>query len=207
MQAKTREQRQQEILEAAFQVLAEKGYRSTSMLSIAKKANASNQTLYRWYGSKEELFTSLVKANASQATELLEKNVQFHKPVEETLTKLGISLLQLITSKRAILLNRAAAADASETGKLGKTIAEFGRSSVRPLLISYLQNASDKGELIFDNAGNVEDAAETYFNLLIGDIQIRRVIGVVDVLKRREAQARSERACRQFLQLFGAHSS
>lgn len=204
MQAKTREQRQQEILEAAFQVLAEKGYRSTSMLSIAKEANASNQTLYRWYGSKEELFSSLVKANASQATELLEKTVQTHRPVEETLTKLGVVLLQLITSKRAILLNRAAAADASETGKLGKTIAEFGRSSVRPLLIDYLQQAAKAGELRFGAAGEVEEAAETYFNLLIGDIQIRRVIGVVDVLKRREAQARSERACRQFLLLFGS---
>ncbi len=203
MQAKTREQRQQEIMEAAFQVLAEKGYRSTSMLSIAKKANASNQTLYRWYGSKEELFSSLVKANASEATELLEKTVQTHKPVEETLTKLGVVLLQLITSKRAILLNRAAAADASETGKLGKTIAEFGRSSVRPLLIHYLQRASEAGELELGVAADVDDAAETYFNLLIGHIQIRRVIGVVEVLKRREAQARSERACRQFLRLFG----
>ncbi|MCT4656814.1 MAG: TetR/AcrR family transcriptional regulator [Cohaesibacter sp.] len=189
-------------MEAAFRVLAEKGYRSTSMLSIAKEASASNQTLYRWYGSKEELFSALVKQNALEATELLQKTIEKPKPVEEVLLKLGVVLLQIVTSKRAILLNRAAAADASETGKLGQTIAEFGRLSVYPLLLRYFEKAAEAGELALpkDNTGS---AVETYFNLLIGDIQIRRVIGVVGVLKRQDAQQRSKRACAQFIRLYG----
>ncbi|MCV6576126.1 MAG: TetR/AcrR family transcriptional regulator [Cohaesibacter sp.] len=207
MQAKTREQRQEEILEAAFEVLAEKGYRRTSMLSIAKKAKASNQTLYRWYGSKEALFSSVVKANARQAIEMLEKNIHIQKPIDTTLIALGEALLLLLTSKRAVLLNRAAAADASETGRLGQTIAEFGRSAVRPLLMDYLQRAADNGELSFDETGTLEEAAETYFYLLIGDIQIRRVIGVLDVLSQRDANARSKRASAHFLLLFGAQKN
>lgn len=201
MQSKSREQRQKEILDAAFKVLSEKGYRSTSMLSIAKEANASNQTLYRWFGSKEALFSSLVQANASEATELLTRTIGKPKSVKETLDNLGLALLQIVTSKKAILLNRAAAADASETGQLGRSIAEFGRMSVLPLLTDYLEAARENGQLDFEDSGT---AAETYFNLLIGDIQIRRVIGVVGVFKRKEAQARAERASNQFLQLFGA---
>ncbi|MCP4433742.1 MAG: TetR/AcrR family transcriptional regulator, partial [Gammaproteobacteria bacterium] len=47
-----RSARQYRIEEATYELLAESGYHACSMLSIAKRAKASNETLYRWYGDK-----------------------------------------------------------------------------------------------------------------------------------------------------------
>ncbi len=67
--------RQKQIAEAAYDVLAEKGYAGASMLSIAKKAKASNETLYRWYGNKQGLFRDLVAQNAELVAEQLEEEL------------------------------------------------------------------------------------------------------------------------------------
>ena len=48
--------RQQQIEDAAYEVLEAKGYDGTSMLGIARQARASNETLYNWYGDKQGLF-------------------------------------------------------------------------------------------------------------------------------------------------------
>ncbi|MEQ8740678.1 MAG: helix-turn-helix domain-containing protein, partial [Hoeflea sp.] len=63
MREETRAARQAQIEQAAYEVLEEKGYAATSMLAIAKRARASNETLYNWYGDKTGLFRALVVRN------------------------------------------------------------------------------------------------------------------------------------------------
>ncbi|WP_404927319.1 TetR/AcrR family transcriptional regulator [Mesorhizobium sp. ORM16] len=58
--------RRERIEEAAYAVLRETGYKSASLLAIAKRASASNETLYNWYGNKQTLFRSLIEANAER---------------------------------------------------------------------------------------------------------------------------------------------
>ena len=61
MKKEKKVQRQSEIETAAYALLDEFGYGGISMLKIAKRAKASNETIYRWYGDKLGLFKSLVK--------------------------------------------------------------------------------------------------------------------------------------------------
>ena len=86
------------------------------MLSIAKRARASNETLYRWYGNKQGLFKGLVEANAAHVAALLEAAIEEGKDPTQTLVQVGPLLIELVTSEKAVALNRAAAADATETG-------------------------------------------------------------------------------------------
>ena len=108
---------------AAYELLSERGYKSTSMLAIARRANASNETLYRWYGNKQTLFASLVRANAHAVTEMLEASIDSGTDALEVLATVGPILLKLVTSDRAVALNRAAAADVYESDTLGNIIA------------------------------------------------------------------------------------
>jgi len=94
------------------------------MLSVAKRAKASNETLYRWYGDKLGLFMSLIERNLSDVRAVLEPDSQCADDPLETLQILGPKLLELLLSPRAIALNRAAAADAS--GALGQALARGG---------------------------------------------------------------------------------
>ncbi len=200
MKPEKQEARRRQIEAAAYEVLAEKGYGAASMLSIAKRAAASNETLYKWYGNKQTLFASLVEANAREVTTLLQGAIDEEVGIEETIARLGPALLVLVTGEKAVMLNRAAAADAGDTGILGQTLAQAGRDTVAPLVAQVFEQARLRGELVFDAAPEV---VEVYICLLIGDLQIRRAIGAVPALSTAQARRRSERAWQVVLQLYG----
>jgi AcrR family transcriptional regulator len=193
-------ERRERIEKAAYDVLAETGYKGASLLLIAQRASVSNETLYRWYGNKQGLFKTLVEANACEAKALLEAGVSDNSNPIVTLSKLGSLLLTIVTGNKAIMLNRAAAADVSDTTTLGKTIASAGRESISPLVRRLLDQALQLGKIQCDDT---TEATATYFNLLIGDLQIRRVIGVLGPLTKADILTRSDRAMQHFLQIYG----
>lgn len=193
-------ERRARIEQAAYEVLREAGYNSASLLAIAKRASVSNETLYKWYGNKQGLFRTLVESNAREARQMLEAALAAGEgDLLETLAAFGPVLLALVTGDRAISLNRAAAGDVSDTGTLGRSIAEAGRETIRPLLCELLTRACEAGLV---SCADPAQAADTYFHLLIGDLQIRRVIGAVGELEEEEIERRSQRAHQTFLMLY-----
>lgn len=189
MREETRSLRQTQIETAAYKMLEEKGYAGTSMQGIARQARASNETLYSWYGDKQGLFKALVTRNAAEVKSLLEAELSAARDGLSILELFGPKLLMLLLGDRAIALNRAAAADPS--GVLGATLSEAGRESVFPLVVQVLEAARQQEQLSFDQT---EPTVGLYFDLLIGDLQIRRVIGRVPAPSLDSCVARSERA-------------
>lgn len=189
MREETRSLRQTQIETAAYKMLEEKGYAGTSMQGIAREARASNETLYSWYGDKLGLFKALVTRNASEVKSLLEVELSAARDGLSILELFGPKLLMLLLGDRAIALNRAAAADPS--GTLGTTLSEAGRDTVLPLVVQVLEVAREQGQLSFDQT---TPAVGLYFDLLIGDLQIRRVIGRVPAPSSDFCVTRSERA-------------
>ncbi len=57
----SKEDRKQQILDAAKEVFIEKGYASTTTASIAKQADVSEVTLFRYFSSKHEVFDSVIQ--------------------------------------------------------------------------------------------------------------------------------------------------
>lgn len=196
MRKEKRSLRRQQIEAAAYKVLEAKGYGGTSMLGIAKQARASNETLYKWYGDKQGLFQTLVTRNAEEVKGHLETELKTDHDALSILGTLGPKLLDLLTGDRAVALNRAAAADSS--GELGATLSKAGREAVLPLLEQVLLRARDEGALKFESAG---EAVELYLNLLIGDQQIRRVIGRLPKPSKTFCEDRSKRAVLHLCQL------
>lgn len=191
--------RQQQIEAAAYEVLEAKGYGGTSMQGIAKQARASNETLYNWYGDKQGLFRALVTRNAEEVKSLLEAELETDHDALSILGTLGPKLLNLLTGDRAVALNRAAAADSS--GELGATLSKAGREAVFPLLEQVLVRARQEGQLRFETSG---EAVGLYLDLLIGDQQIRRVIGRLPAPAEEFCKARSQRAVTHLRQLLGS---
>ena len=196
MRDENKASRQEKIEEAAYAVLEAKGYAGASMLAIAKAAKASNETLYNWYGDKNGLFKALVLRNAEQVKALLEDGLSGERRPLEILDALGPRLLALLVSPRAIQLNRAAAAD--PTGELGAAISERGREAVAPLIGKVLERARQDGVLAFETTG---EAVSLYLNLLVGDLQIRRVIGREPPLDETAINRRAGQAYTRFLRL------
>jgi hypothetical protein len=88
----------------------------------------------------------------------------------------------MVTGDRAVALNRAAAADA--TGTLGAALTAEGRGRVMPLIAAAVARL-----------GLPPDAAAPLFiDLLLGDIQIRRVTAVAPLPDPGTGHQRAERA-------------
>lgn len=194
-----KQKRHQEISVAAYALLAAHGYGGTSMLSIAKAAGASNETLYRWYGDKQTLFAAMVHDNAAEVKVTLETSLTEDGDPLKALDQIGAKLLALLTSERAIALNRAAASDSS--GVLGATIAEAGRGTIAPLIERLFERIVQGRFLAVEDSA---EATETYLGLLIGDLQIRRVIGQLEPMSEAACVSRSARALTLLKKLYSA---
>lgn len=188
MQDAKKDERSQQIEEAAYAVLAEKGFMGASMLSIAKKAKCSNETMYRWYGDKVGLFRALVARNADHAAEVLRGTSAEDRDAIAVLEDFGPVLLGILLGDKAVALNRAAAADSS--GVLGQTLAEAGRDTVQPLIVAVMERAIRQKAI----SGPAEAACDLYLSLLIGDWQIRRVVARVPAPSAEMRIGRAKRA-------------
>ena len=189
-------EREARIFEAAYRLVAERGYAATSMLAVAKAARASNETLYRRYGDKRGLFARMVEENARSTRTTLEKAMLEEGDAVESLRIVSGLLLGMLMGERAISLNRAAAAD--ETGELGRALAAGGRDAVMPLVGALMDRALSAGRI---RAPSASQAAEWFVALLVGDMQVRRVNRVLAEPEPAEIEARAQAAFEAFLRL------
>ncbi len=142
------------------------------MLNIAKAAKASNETLYRWYGDKKGLFEHMVRDNAATTEQVLKDALATGTDPLKTLEHVAPIFLTMLLSDKAILLNRAAASDTS--GELGAALSRGGREVIQPLFSGLLAPIAQ------DLEQDPMDMTRCFLSLLIGDLQIKRVIGVID---------------------------
>ncbi len=66
-----KEDRPQEISEAAFEVFAAKGYAATRVEEVAKRAGVSKGLLYLYFKTKEELFKAVIKSVVTRRVDAL----------------------------------------------------------------------------------------------------------------------------------------
>ncbi|MEL6679613.1 MAG: TetR/AcrR family transcriptional regulator [Pseudomonadota bacterium] len=193
----TRTARRIAIEDAAYEMLREHGYAGMSMLRVAKAAKASNETLYRWYGDKPGLIRALVDRNVADVRARLGSAETGDAPLDH-LAAVAPMLLTMLVGERAVTLNRAAAADRS--GALGEAIAAGGRETVAPLIGALVARAiAARG-----SAMDPKEATVVFLNLLIGDLQIRRVIGVLAEPTPDDIAARARLALTAFERLISA---
>ncbi len=201
MRQEQKEKRQSEIEAAAYELLEEFGFEGTSMAMIAKRAKASMETLYNWYGDKSGLFAALVARNATDVITVLEAAEQADGSPKDKVRTTAVTLLTMLTSPRAIALNRAAINDTS--GALGALLASSGRSNVGPRLARLISLWKDDGALDFDD---LREATAVFISLLVGDHQIRRATGAIPPLTDDEVAARTDRALALFERVY-SHST
>ncbi len=71
-----KEDRPQEITEAAFAAFAEKGYAATRVEEVARRAGVSKGLMYLYFKTKEELFKAVVKSVVIRRVDQLIDNVE-----------------------------------------------------------------------------------------------------------------------------------
>ena len=195
-----RAERRDVILDAATAILREKGYRGATMLDVARRVSASKETLYAWFGNKSGLFQAVIRRNADTMRTVLEGHLDGNATVEEALADVGRALAGLLLGDGAVAINRAAISEARSEPALARILVETGREATLPFFVRYLEQCRGRDLLDFDDPW---EAAETFLGLLLADMQIRRLLGVVDAPDTGEIEARAKQAAIKFLRLYG----
>lgn len=201
MKEQNRIERRNEILDAAIEILIERGYRETSMLAVARRANASKETLYNWFGDKSGLFEALIQRNAERLQATIAPFLEGEGPVEDFLTDFGAALLGLLLSESGLAINRAAISEASRDMTLSRALERSGRGATFPLVINALRRYEKQGVLKMDDP---VEAGEQFLGLLSRDLQVRALLGLQTQLDPTETRRRAQQATDAFLRIFGA---
>ena len=157
------------------------------------------ETLYSWFGSKSGLIQAVIRRNSDTVRTVLEAHLDGDAPAEEALTDVGRALARLLRGDSAVAINRAAISEARSEPVLARILVETGREATLPFFVRYLEKSRMRGRLVFDDS---REAAETFLGLLLGDMQVRRLLGVVDTPDAEEIEARARHAAVKFLRVY-----
>ena len=99
---KTKEERREEILDAALPVFAELGLHGASTDEIARNAGISQPYVFRLFGTKKELYIAVVARCFRQTLEIFQRAAE-GKRGEEALHAIGEAYGELLASDRIYL--------------------------------------------------------------------------------------------------------
>jgi AcrR family transcriptional regulator len=145
--ARAREHTRRDILLAAADVFARRGYAAATLAELAEAAGFAAPSLYRYFESKEEIFRSLVDLLVR------EMDATFEEPVEETLPLAGKLEALLRTQARTLEPFRSAFAMLDAAGpELGAVMRQLrspraGLDYYESRLVPWLRRHAAKDEL------------------------------------------------------------
>jgi AcrR family transcriptional regulator len=99
---KSKQERREEILDAAFAVFAEQGLHGASTEEIARRAGISQPYVFRLFGTKKELYIAAVARCFRQTLEIFQRAAE-GKRGEEALAAIGDAYEQLLAANRTYL--------------------------------------------------------------------------------------------------------
>ena len=194
--------RRGQVLDVVLELLAEGG-EALTMSAVARRANCSKETLYKWFGDRDGLLAATVQWQASRVRAGAYDSARLDSlALKASLEAFGATWLKVISSRTSIALNRVAVAHAgSNTSNLGRIVLANGRFAIGERLKPLMEAARDAGLLAFDNT---ETAFRSFFGLIGRDVQIRLLLGDALTMTETEIKRDARLATNQFLALYGA---
>lgn len=186
--------RKSEILACGLAELTEKGWRGTSMIAVARRAKASKETLYNWFGDKAGFFAAMIRENAGGLDAALPENFGTLS-LEDGLRAFGTEFLTLVTGDASLAMNRAAIAQAGHDPDLGRILLREGKTKSLPKLAAWLS--------LHLSEVDTEKAAERFVVLVKGDLQLECLLGGAQMPSPAQVAEQVDRAVRDFLKLYG----
>ncbi len=96
--------RREQLLEVAFALFAERGYRATSVRDITRAAGVTEAVLYHYFGNKADLLAAVLAVYAPFAGYRRILDAADSTPVDAVLRQLGGEFLRLLRERRQFVL-------------------------------------------------------------------------------------------------------
>jgi len=185
-----KEKRRQEILAAAFAEFSEHGYARTSMAAIAKRAQASKETLYAWFTNKAELFAALFASRMDGLNRRVE--IAGHKDPSPA-HLLPVIAEDILRVALAIAPFAQAVGESSPAARLaGQVIADERKN-----FVDYILWCRDQGYVAFDD--DAYEVVSIFVAMAQGEWTLRLAIGQIEAVTEGMIAAHVRRVSALFL--------
>lgn len=184
------------IVAGASKVFLADGFGGATMDAVALAAGVSKMTVYRYFGSKEELFAGVVGDLCDRIVDDEVAARMAELPPREALEVFGRRMIEIVFAPETLGLHRIVIAEAHRFPDLGRLFYESGPQANVELLERYFRKHRH------DPALRVTDprkSAEEFMSILRGYEHMRALLGLDDALTPRKVSACIERAMRHVL--------
>ena len=158
--------RRRQILDAAFDEFAARGFRGATIKGIAARAGLHSPALIYWYfpGGKEELFYASVEAQASFLAAFQDPQPLLDEPPEVVLPMVGRAYLDFASRPAAAQMVRLLLAELPRRPQLLAPLMDRGPVRVLTFLSAYLQRQVELGRL---RPHDVRSSARAFVGMLV----------------------------------------
>ncbi len=148
---KIKTEKQQKLVETAIQLFAEKGYANTSTAEIARASGVSEATIFKHYGTKDNLLLSVILPFASElypymAQEMLKETLSEDTTFEQFLRALMKNRVEYISENKEIF--QVLIKEIMYKDELKKQLLPYAVENIPPLFEAILGKFKERGELI-----------------------------------------------------------
>ncbi|MFK7903330.1 MAG: TetR/AcrR family transcriptional regulator [Nitratireductor sp.] len=195
-------ERQAEVLSCVLELMVEEGD-GFSMAKVAKRASCSKETLYNWFKDRDGLLTATVRWQASRVKiPDMDASALDFETFRVGLAQFAQNWLEVISGDVSIALNRAAVTHAG-SGKtnLGAIVLFNGPFAMARRLEPIFKLGQGAGLIVECDS---QELFKTYFGLVVGDFQIRALLGDAKKPSKEQIKKSAVLAAEQFLSLYGA---
>lgn len=203
--------RQNAVLESALNLLVEGGEKAVTTAGVARAANCSKESLYKWFGDRDGLLSAMISYQAGKVrTVEVGADALSVDGLRRHLSAFSLDLLDVLSGDVSLALNRLAIGQTvgkhtrRGPGKaepaLGRLLEERGRRQIGRRAASLLEAGRKAGLLAFDDA---DEAYGTLYGLIVTDAHLRMLLGEDPKALKKEFAGRAERAVSAFLALYG----
>ena len=166
--------RRQQILDAAQQVFAQKGFEGASIKDLAKAAKISPGLLYWYFKDKTDLFASLISERIEEAFgTLLPESVSFDLPPDEFLPQFGHFYIDLFEPPMNAALFKLMVANAQSFPSAVKQVRSNVIGRVLSTLQSYFEHQIEAGRM---RPCNTEMVTRTFMGSVMAFLLLRHVL-------------------------------
>ena len=195
-------ERQRAVLEQALRLLVDGGEKALTTAGVARAANCSKESLYKWFGDRDGLLSAMIAFQASKVRTLdVTAETLDGASLGAHLVAFAKDLLEVLAGDVSLALNRLAIGQASREGsKLGHLLQERGRRQIGRRAGALLEAGRRAGLLAFEDA---EEAYGALYGLVVSDWHLRMLLGEAPGDMKKDFSRRAEGAVAAFLTLYG----
>jgi TetR/AcrR family transcriptional regulator len=170
--------RRSQILEAAFEEFAEKGFAGSTIKSIASAAGLRSPTLiYHYFPDKESLFQEVLESKAAIIKAVTDLAPSMDLPPEKVLPKIGRAYLDFDESNVPQVF-QLAVGEALRRPEVAELFIEHGPRRVLEFLKRYLDRQVELGRL---RSHDTRSSSRAFIGMLIPQIISKAVFPALNV--------------------------